>query len=337
MDILCPSSERHLKTKCVQLTKQTRRSAFTLIELLVVIAIIAILIALLLPAVQQAREAARRTQCRNNLKQFGIALHNYHDVHKTFPSGWIEPSAQAGLPAADSRSGFGWGAMILPYLEQSNLYNQINFEASLLTEPDRDPTTPAIENNRHVPATQVLTLFQCPSDIGPERQDNHFYDGDINFRLHDMGTSNYVGCLGTWPIQNYFSQSDPAEGIFFRNSDIGISDITDGTSNTFLVGERKWTGKNTNGSPKLGDSYWIGTIDNWATDITGTVSRRINTVHQTSFSSEHSGGATFLLCDGSVRFVSENIECRDEVVEGPSTGIYQRLGHRSDGLTIGEY
>lgn len=317
--------------------RKARAPGFTLIELLVVIAIIAILISLLLPAVQQAREAARRTQCRNNLKQIGLALHNYHDAYHGFPSGWIETSTQWGLPAADTVNGFGWGAMILPYIEQSNLYNRINFDAPLLTEPDRDPATPQLENNATLVANQALAAFQCPSDVGPDRQDNWHFTHNATHKLLDAGTSDYVGNFGTWAIQLYDSRSAEGEGIFFRNSHIHIRDITDGTSNTFLVGERKWTGVDAMGSPHLGDAYWMGTIDNWATDITATVSRYMNHGHQASYSSAHTGGATFLLCDGSVRFVSENINCNEEIVDGPAMGIYQSLGHRSDGMVIGEY
>lgn len=307
---------------------------FTLIELLVVIAIIAILVSLLLPAVQQAREAARRTQCRNHLKQLGLALHNYHDVHSCFPPGWIEPLSKWGLTPAETRNGFAWGAMILPYVEQGNLYSQINFEAALLTEPDRNPATPQLENNATLAATQVLTIFHCPSDVGPERQDNW---NNAGVTIADMAMSDYVGNLGTWPVWGNGSHSAPAEGIFFRNSRIRISQITDGTSNTFLLGERRWTGVYPNGYPLFGDAYWIGTVDGWALDITGSTAKYMNHGHPSAFSSQHSGGATFALCDGSVRFVSENINCNEDVIDGPGTGIYQRLGHRADGQVIGEY
>lgn len=137
-------------------TQTYQRRGFTLIELLVVISIIAILIALLLPAVQQAREAARRTQCKNNLKQIGLALHNYHDVARAFPPGWIAVDDTGSPSAHEGTSGVGWAAMILPYLEQGNIYSQFN--ASL---PLTDPANAAFLRNQ-------IPGYKCPSDPQPE-------------------------------------------------------------------------------------------------------------------------------------------------------------------------
>ena len=213
------------------------RSAFTLIELLVVIAIIAILIALLLPAVQQAREAARRTQCRNNLKQIGISLHNYHDAHKTFPPGFI----QADLSNPATELGLAWGAFLLPYLDQSPLYNRYNMVAPVASKAQ-------------------LPAFQCPSDGHAE--------GEVrDTGPHYVGTgegyaarSSYVACNGgeCTPGNCHYNQfngtGDSREfllgqdidilagnGVFWGNSRLRFRDITDGSSQTFAVGERNQT------------------------------------------------------------------------------------------------
>ena len=155
------------------------RRGFTLIELLVVIAIIAILIALLLPAVQQAREAARRASCKNNLKQIGLALHNYHDVHSAFPSGWIGVTNEQ--PSVLGASGFAWGTMVLPYLDQGPLYGKFNLSNPLDASPNR------------ALITQHLTVYQCPSDPKPET----FKTPDQNGNPIEMATANYAGVFGT--------------------------------------------------------------------------------------------------------------------------------------------
>jgi prepilin-type N-terminal cleavage/methylation domain-containing protein len=212
--------------------RTVRRNGFTLIELLVVIAIIAILIALLLPAVQQAREAARRASCKNNLKQIGLALHNYHDVHLTFPPGWMGVNPQTRLPYVEGESGFAWGAMILPFLDQAPLYQQFNFSIAM----DLPPNRPFLR--------QPLTVFQCPSDPKPEA----FFQDDRNGEDVQLATANYVGVFGVIELDDcenppgVFPVSPTGQclgdGAFFHNSVVRMRDIIDGTSNTFLVGER---------------------------------------------------------------------------------------------------
>lgn len=200
---------------------RSRSRGFTLIELLVVIAIIAILIALLLPAVQQAREAARRTQCNNSLKQIGLALHNYHDSHKTFPPGWVDQN-QAYV------SNWGWQAYLLPMLEKENLYKQLQVGASSL----------AITLD-HAPSFQLmqtpLPFLRCASDSGPDiNTGTPLVSESLQGRA--VTTSNYVGVNGgaTW------SEGEQLSGSFGRNSRIRLRDYADGTSNTVVVGERAW-------------------------------------------------------------------------------------------------
>jgi prepilin-type N-terminal cleavage/methylation domain-containing protein len=195
------------------------RSAFTLIELLVVIAIIAVLVGLLLPAVQKVREAAARTQCANNLKQMGLALHNFHDSYGHFPSGYLCPQPKTDI--FYTAPGWSWAAQMLPYMEQQNLYQLINF-----TVPVEDPSNLAIR-------TTVLKLFVCPSDRSTGIFTIYNTSGAP---MVQAATSSYAGNFGTGFM--YLVPPDQGTGVLFRNSQVRLTDITDGTSNTFVVGER---------------------------------------------------------------------------------------------------
>lgn len=299
-----------------------RNRGFTLIELLVVIAIIAILIALLLPAVQQAREAARRTQCKNNLKQLGLALHNYHDVHRTFPSGWIAVDNGIQSPH-EGISGAGWGTMILPFLEQDNLYKQ--FDANLAIN---DTANLLFLDN-------VLPAFQCPSDPKPDRWQIE-EEGSPGTILTELPTANYIGSFGTEELDGCENSPGVApvngngqcvgDGIFYHNSKVRIRDITDGTTNTFMIGERLT-------NEELGwYSTWPGMVaegEEAFQRILGAADHVPNdpAAHLDDFSSRHTGGAQFTLGDGSVRFISENID----------HGIYQALATVRGGEVIGEF
>ncbi len=354
--------------------RERRRLGFTLIELLVVIAIIAILIALLLPAVQQAREAARRTQCRNNLKQIGLALHNYHDVFNTFPPGYV--AKIANNKTSSERSMFAWGTAILPYIEQGNLYQVLDPGNTVpldvrLTDP---VTYPGLLRAVQTP----LTAFRCATDQGPAL--NNFDDmhpeseqtgGFYNRFIWDgtnkiaIATSNYVMCMNagdsTTPAV-FPSQYGPALGIGFQNSSVRIRDITDGTSNTFAVGERAWRFADlTVGAGTVyaisADVPALSQSGSWNVKAAGTNVLSLtydgpnrsdfNRQHQSrSFNSPHTGGLFFAFCDGSVRFISENIDQRKGTVSSSSgvpypqdivTNTYGRLAVRNDGLVIGEF
>lgn len=323
--------------------KQTkRRAGFTLIELLVVIAIIAILIALLLPAVQQAREAARRTQCRNNLKQIGVALHNYHDTNASFPPG--------GIDAAASHQSWGWGAFILPQMEQDNLHEQMGVTDQTLWEMLND-------TNLRPLAQTKLDAYICPSDRGKHLMDGggsslssngREFSGQANvgsgFRV---AKSNYVGVCGFGDVSETNN-----DGALPLNGGIAFRDIIDGTSNTFAVGERDfrcgqgaWIGnRNPDGSGPQGADYTMGMVSRPLNDPN-------NGSHQCveGFSSPHPGGAHFLFCDGSTQFISENIDYNDSGVYTNTTppkatnaqkqaaGTYQKLGIREDGQVVGEF
>jgi len=271
-----------------------RRLAFTLVELLVVIAIIGVLVALLLPAVQAAREAARRTQCSNNLKQIGLGLHNYHDVLKTFPSGFVANSSSDG-------NGWGWGAFILPYIEQKSLYDAL--EVSKV----KVPTTATTLTKTRIDA------YRCPSDVGP----------DVNTHRGNHGTSNYAGVAGASSDGGVIDGTNN-NGLFFRNSRIGMHSITDGTSNTLAVGERAYNSNPWNGA------VWVGRSTGYANHLWvlwDNADHRLKGTYQWAFSSLHPGGVQFVLADGSVRFLSETID---------GTTL-RRLAQRNDGQVLGEF
>lgn len=339
--------------------RNSRKRGFTLIELLVVIAIIAILIALLLPAVQQAREAARRTQCKNNLKQIGLAMHNYHDVHLTFPIGSSVRWSATGAAVANAE-GWGWGARILPYIEQAPLFTSLevgglSLEAKLAQEsPGGSVALDAIFPS--------ISAYQCPTDTtGPRLKAGmvrQTFDGLGNtVAAWQPPTSNYIGSTGLAEvaIPNNLSDARP-RGVFYNDSKVKIRDITDGTSNTFMVGEREercgagsWIGnRNPNGNGTLGGDYALGRAYQVINDPISTGS--VNCTD--GFSSKHTGGAQFLFCDGSVHFLSENLDFDlqsainrtgipnifpDDFNDFSSIGIYQKLALINDGLTLGEF
>jgi prepilin-type N-terminal cleavage/methylation domain-containing protein len=320
------------------------RRGFTLIELLVVIAIIAVLIALLLPAVQQAREAARRSQCQNNLKQLGLALHNYHDIMNTFPPGFV-----AGNTSPVSNC-FAWSAMILPQLEQGNLPFDFRFPVYY-----NNNTTDLIGNDRYV--SQVLSVFQCPSDARPEN-DTISSSGSNNagasFTNLVVARGSYLGVYGTPPPtvpsgttqQNVLSPTNTinaiivlpmSNGMFYRNSKVGMRSMTDGTSNTLLVGEvsqgfTNWAGFFNDATEILGvagRSPIIGSTNPY----TGVVlnppltSGGMPVPEVGAFSSQHTGVVQFLLGDGSVHPLSQTIDMY----------VLGRLAQRNDGLPTGEF
>ncbi|HWL10239.1 MAG TPA: DUF1559 domain-containing protein [Planctomicrobium sp.] len=281
------------------------RFGFTLIELLVVIAIIAILVALLLPAVQQAREAARRSQCKNNLKQIGLALHNYHDTHQIFPCGFVNFPSNA----MTNTRGWGWGALILPYLDQSVLFQQLQVNTIRIDQVEGG-TYPANGS----PLTQTaISVYRCPSDTGPR----------INSDRGNHGTSNYSGVFGN----STPSGRDPdgtayaaayscghdwrrGDGMFFANSNIRMRDLVDGTSNVLAIGERAF---GQIGTRTFGGAIWVGKWqhDRWASNICSIRNNdecALFGTSQWSYSSQHTGGLHFLLADGSVRFISSNAD-----------------------------
>ena len=300
----------------------SKRRGFTLIELLVVIAIMAVLMSLLLPAVQQAREAARMTQSRNNLKQIGLALHNYHDVHLVFPAAYLADTRHPGRDpdTFDGPNGFAWGAMLLPYLDQAPLYNQFRFEL------------PCWAPENAAAAETVLPVFMNPSATNSNGP-TIVRDGS-GTELARFGRAHYVANAGQdepwgYTLEDY---SSVADGPLYRNSRTRARDVTDGLSSTVFIGEHSI----------ISDKTWVGvvpgaevcTIDPVRFPITecdaaatlvnvhsGPAVAEIDPVtgfapihppnsplcHVCQMYSPHSGGAHILLGDGSVRLVNQFI------------------------------
>jgi prepilin-type N-terminal cleavage/methylation domain-containing protein len=309
-----------------------RRGGFTLVELLVVIAIIGILIALLLPAVQAAREAARRAQCTNNLKQIGLALHNYHDTFKSFPPGWIVPN---NTGPGNRCGGLGWQTFLLPFIEQRSLHDAIS--------PNNQNVVLDIGNGPNAGGA-VIDSYRCPSSVMSDRV-TAANSGDD--QLNGFGVSNYLGCYGTDNVggQGVTSVPTTPNGSFHRELSRKFSDYLDGTSNTFVVGEVEGPNPAATGNREY--PIWIGIANNVSNVCRATTKAQYLNKPETtsgntpyfkdrdSFGSQHPGGAMFLLGDGSCHYISENIDASND--SGANMGLYQRLGHIKDGLPVGSF
>jgi type II secretory pathway pseudopilin PulG len=303
-----------------------------LIELLVVIAIIAILIGLLLPAVQKVREAAARIKCRNNLKQIALALHNYHSSYGVFPPGCVtnksEPCPGGG------RSGPPWTVAVLPYLEDENRYRTFN-----VTTGTFFGLYPGGGGSACTEAAQQLirnVKYECPSDPNSgEGRANCNY-----FGVMGGGASNADPWICICPDHFSTTRRGSDTGIFFNNSKIRLTDITDGTSNTFMLGESRYqqiaeVGYGARyGGTWASSYYWAGgpMYQNMALTMSGINSSLLDPardvtheVYTHTFGSRHAGGCHFALADASVQFVSQNIDLF----------TYQRLGMRADGNPVG--
>lgn len=266
------------------------RPGFTLIELLVVMAIIAVLIALLLPAVQSAREAARRVQCTNNLMQIGLAIKNYEQAHEMLPPGVVNPTG----PIKNGPPGYhmSWLAQILPYIEQSNTFNHLNFALE------------AYDAGNATVRSMAIRSFTCPSDPGTGSSAT-------------IARINYAGCHND--VEAPINTGN--NGVFFLNSTIRYENITDGSSNTIFVGEKKL---------QATDLGWISgtktTLRNTGTPLNAgqPVPTPTNKDPVGGFSSSHPGGAMFAMGDGSVHLFRT----------GMSATIYRLLGNRMDGEMV---
>lgn len=285
---------------------RSRQSGFTLVELLVVIAIIGILIALLLPAVQAAREAARRSQCSNQMKQLALALHNYHDTFRVFPAGGRHGSNTNQL---------SWAVGILPYIEQSPLYTKFDFKINGY-------------GNHLYHALNRIDTFLCPSGK-VDRSETSSEDAtdpvtnvkDRPYTIHYygvMGPKGLIPQFGTTtanpPSYQVLNPTDPhggfaLQGILGRNTAKSMRDITDGTSNTLMLGEISWNNANCYRS-------WVRGGDGQPSASCKNVTHAINLIkynnadnfNDVSFGSQHPGGCQFAIADGSVRFLQESID-----------------------------
>jgi prepilin-type N-terminal cleavage/methylation domain-containing protein/prepilin-type processing-associated H-X9-DG protein len=315
----------------VVLRDRAKPLGFTLVELLVVIAIIGILVALLLPAIQAAREAARRSQCTNNLKNLALGLHSYHDTYKHFPVGFEFDSW--GVPV------WGWAYHTLPYLEERPLYDLLATSSTKSKRSLADVFRDAAKNgglgSREAVALQApLAVFRCPSDTTPELLPNFDGGSSSGYRLRPFdstvppppggtaeafqpATSNYLGCAGYFyariciPGTHFGCENS---GVFFIDSSVSIKDILDGTSHTLLLGERDERGN---------AATWIGTVSppdidhrrgyfqvatsRWGVNEPAPEKNAPFRGVDAGFSSVHPGGANFAMADASVRFIAEDI------------------------------
>lgn len=309
-----------------------RHSAFTLIELLVVIAIIAVLIALLLPAVQQAREAARRSQCKNNLKQLGLAMHNYHDMARIFPvnrtyrGAYDQGPLGDPLPTAQAHKEYGscgWTVMLLPFIDQGPVYKQIDFGFNAAG------TFGIVDNPNNVAARRVVIPgLLCPSNPQPNLVTNQTGQADSWNDGLDGGRTDYVGNMGwmfpghrncagqsngeSWSHSGTLSQPplNGNNGTFGGQGCVKIAQITDGTSGTVLIMEdHHWTDKNNPVAYSM-DLMWFGPY------AIHTMQMPINTnpaapgfapVICDQWSSVHAAGAHALMSDGAVRYANQSM------------------------------
>lgn len=330
---------------------QCNRRGFTLIELLVVIAVIAILIALLLPAVQQAREAARRVQCKSNLKQIGVALAGYHDIHRTFPPGHGNSGGiQAGASPEDEGTSahWGWGAHLLPQLDQAVLFGELRVGDIGL---DHAVATPTLLASMQKP----LRAFRCPSDTAPNlNSDQKVPSGNpsgnddcTDASCQPLATSNYVAANDSDNLERddwngMFGRVNPTSGCTNCTARCTrINDLTDGTSNTIAIGERAWQleGQSLQAAVVFGTNGDDDNDNNQGLNyVMATGGRIINDPCSTcdrGFSSMHTGGSQFLMADGAVRFISENLD--HDVTNGAIDSVLEKLVAIQDGNEIGDF
>ena len=316
------------------------RTGFTLIELLVVIAIIGVLVGLLLPAVQQAREAARRSACSNKMKQQGLAIHNFADVNpETFPAGWVG-EYENGEWHGDEGEGFGFASRMLPFIEENNVYKTINFDQQVS------------HSSNAAARTTVISTFLCPSDsygsgdlFNPGAEGSGEDTPDATPGSTQYARSNYPGVFGNEHMGGHDDHDDltaalnvedeglePGEGdgIFFAGGANGqnavkFKSVTDGLSKTVMIGER---------DSRLGGSLWIGrgdSLEAGMSRVIGVGEHVFNSggeAHFEDFFSSHPGGVSFVFADGHVAFLSD----------GMSDALFASLCSRSGGEVVnGDY
>ncbi len=329
---------------------------FTLVELLVVIAVIGILVSLLLPAVQAAREAARRAECTNNLKQLGIALHHYHDVHRVLPPAWVFTNVAPG--ARNDYPYWGWSVMIMPFLEQQTVANQL--------QPGRNQLVNAIATPALISVLRTpVKVFHCPSDNAPTLNTRRLMIGQPTATSNYVGANSACACLNCNAISNRDNfvglvdrSQDVRAGLFVENVGVRFADILDGSSNVIAVGERRWEYKDATNTRGFSEAALIFGVRSPSTDAHRSDQTAIGSVRlnfaaaepagspgvredrsRRGFSSRHPSGAMFLFADGSVHFVPETIEHDVDPLTHLGTdnlvdSVYEQLLSKADGAAV---
>ncbi|MEW4454110.1 DUF1559 domain-containing protein [Bremerella sp. JC817] len=332
----------------MSLNPARRIHGFTLVELLVVIAIIGVLIALLLPAVQQAREAARRIQCSNNLKQLGLSLHNYHDTYGSFPSGVLRPTNPPSQPgwASAGPAGWVWSSLLLPFIEQPALHDQLGV------------TSGGSAFTQYQAAQVSLDAYRCPSDIGPILNDRSWWDAKSD-DSHQIAYASYKAVNSHGYPQTHNSGTvtyNKATGGFYANSGTKFRDITDGTSNTLAITESSYR-------PIYGriGGVWAASIDSDSNNPRDSMMDNLVAgpvkINQVSFAdntynipgwakgymvmmapnSYHPGGVMSVKFDGSVEFLSETIDHSPEnfeTVSATPNSVLEYMMNIQDGVPV---
>jgi len=318
-----------------------QKRGFTLVELLVVIAIIGVLVALLLPAVQAAREAARRNQCMNKMKQLALANHNYESARRVFPKGDQHPSNVSPCSSPAEDGGPPWSVMILPYIEGGAVQDQFDMDGAMTSTMNRPGTT-----QNHAVWLQNNSNYQCPSDSNSRPDVNNTnYFGVQGGGFEPDGITPLEWCSNVDGQRVFYKN-----GVLYHNSRTKMKDITDGTSKTFLLGETKY--QRTKDSSATSHLGWASSVlRSGASGRTGVLAAAVLSINESIenlsdvsgstpeppvnilnyytrlFGSFHPGGCHFAMCDGSVHFVSENVDLN----------TYYNLSQRADGNMIGEY
>lgn len=326
---------------------------FTLIELLVVIAIIAVLVALLLPAVQQAREAARRSECKNKLKQLALAIHNYHDNYRMFPPGTVNGAERTGNPddpngchgGGQQCIGGPWVVMILPYIDQAPLFEQHQKIVSERTEAVDWYGNGAYTSQGIWIGSERVPFMDCPSH---PKNEQLMANGT---GLEHLARGNYAACYGAGGYGSSYTNNASVGGLFGNNSNFRMRDAIDGTTNTIMLSELKYRSPGPSSTGDIRGTWAYGSMGaNIFSTLTGPNSNENDAIwgcrhwpdmpcgssttgggaYQNLWAaarSYHTGGVQAALADGSVRFISDNIDL----------GTWNSLGSRAGGEVVGDF
>jgi prepilin-type N-terminal cleavage/methylation domain-containing protein/prepilin-type processing-associated H-X9-DG protein len=324
-----------------------KQRGFTLVELLVVIAIIGVLVGLLLPAVQSTRESARRSRCSNNLKQIGLALHSFHDSKKRLPQACIPTGGSGGTMAGNM--GWSWPVFVLPFMEYAEVYDRLKVQNGYPEWGTASPDT----------AKAPIPTFLCPGCKVGLLDPAAKIQAEMGWGAIASSKTNYLANGGPkWTYRGTSSSRQQASlGAIRKETGIKFSDVTDGLSKTLLIGEGGGTPA-TPGDEALMPSIWVCTTDMGSAmaQVLRYASDKINSGTRVAFGSTHPGGAQFGMCDGAVRFVTDQVEFiaggmiwgadLDDPAQlpaqladyvSPSKGVFQKLSARNDGNGVGEF